>query len=71
MKQFGGRFIARGGRVLPLEGEWNPQRIVIIEFPTLEQATSWAGSVEYASAKRLRQKASNSKLIVVEGVALP
>ena len=70
VKQFGGRFLVRGGRVLPLEGEWNPQRIVIIEFPTLEQAKSWAASAEYAPAKLLRQRASKSKLIVVEGVDL-
>ena len=71
VKQFGGRFIARGGRVVTLEGEWTPQRLVILEFPTLEQAKSWADSAEYAPAKRLRQQSAKSKLIVVEGVSLP
>ena len=70
VKQFGGRFIARGGRVVTLEGDWNPQRVVILEFPTLEQAKAWAESVEYAPAKLLRQRASKSKLIVIEGVGL-
>ena len=68
VKQFGGRFIARGGRVVALEGDWNPQRIVILELPTLEQAKSWVESVEYAPAKLLRQKSAKSRLIVVEGV---
>ena len=66
--QFGGRFIARGGRVMALEGDWNPERVVILEFPTFEQAKSWAESAEYAPAKLLRQKSAKSRLIVVEGV---
>ena len=70
VKQFGGRFIARGGRVVALEGDWTPQRVVILEFPTLEQAVAWAESAEYAPAKLLRQRASKSKLIVIEGVSL-
>ena len=71
VQQFGGRFIARGGRMVALEGDWNPERVVILEFPTFEQAKSWAESAEYAPAKLLRQRASKSKLIVIEGVALP
>ena len=71
VKQFGGRFLARGGRVALLEGDWDPKRIVIIEFANLEQAKAWAESAEYAPAKRIRQQASKSRLIVVEGVAQP
>ena len=67
--QYGGRFLARGGRTDTLEGEWSPKRLVIIEFPSIAQAQAWADSPEYAPAKRLRQLASISKLIVVEGVA--
>ena len=65
--QYGGRFLARGGRTETLEGDWSPKRLVIIEFPSVEQARAWADSVEYAPAKRLRQLASKSNLIVVEG----
>ena len=67
VKQFGEKFITRGGRVVALEGDWNPQRIVILEFPSLEQAKSWVESVEYAPAKLLRQQFTKSRLIVVEG----
>lgn len=69
--QYGGRFLARGGRVEPLEGDWSPRRLVILEFPSIEQALAWADSPEYAPAKRLRQLASKSNLIVVEGTAAP
>ena len=67
--QYGGRFLARGGQIENLEGDWSPRRVVIIEFPSLERARAWSDSPEYASAKLLRQKASTSRLIVVEGVA--
>ena len=67
--QYGGRFLARGGRTDTLEGEWSPERLVIIEFPSVAQARAWADSPEYAPAKRLRQITTISNLIVVEGVA--
>ena len=67
--QYGGRFLVRGGRVEPLEGDWSPARLVILEFPSLDQARAWIDSPEYAPAKRLRQLASKSNLILVEGVA--
>ena len=66
--QYGGRFLARGGRTDTLEGEWSPKRLVIIEFPSVAQARAWADSPEYAPAKRLRQITTISNLIVVEGV---
>ena len=66
--QYGGRFLARGGRTETLEGDWSPKRLVILEFPSVEQARAWADSPEYAPAKRLRQLASKSNLIVIEGV---
>ena len=66
--QYGGRFLARGGRTETLEGDWSPKRLVILEFPSVEQARAWADSPEYAPAKRLRQRAAKSNLIVVEGV---
>ena len=67
--QYGGRFLARGGRTETLEGDWSPKRLVIIEFPSVEQARAWADSPEYAPAKRLRQLASKSNLIMIEGAA--
>lgn len=65
---YGGRFVARGGRAERLEGDWQPQRIVILEFESLERAKAWWGSTEYAGPKKLRQSASTADMIVVEGV---
>jgi uncharacterized protein (DUF1330 family) len=65
--KYGGKFIVRGGRVEPLEGGWAPQRIVALEFPSMEQAQKWYRSPEYAPLIELRKKASRGKLILVEG----
>jgi len=65
--QYGGRFVVRGGKVQPLEGGWSPKRVVVVEFPTMEQAQKWYRSAEYAPLIKLRQKASKGKLLLVEG----
>ena len=65
--QYGGKFLARGGRCETLEGDWIPKRLVILEFPSVEQAKAWMESQEYAPAKRIRQKASKSNMVVIEG----
>ena len=71
VQQFGGRFLARGGELDVLEGEWRPKRLVILEFPSMAQAKAWASSAEYAPAKKVRQRASRSNIIVVDGAAPP
>ena len=66
--KYGGRYIVRGGKTEVLEGNWNPPRLVVLEFPTTDSARKWWASPEYAEAKSLRHKASNSEMIVVEGL---
>jgi len=68
VSKYGGRFLARGGQVETLEGTWSPKRLVIIEFPSVAEARTWIESPDYAPARRLRQQASRSNIIVVEGV---
>ena len=65
--KFGGRFIVRGGKVDAKEGDWKPERMIALEFPSMEQAQKWYHSAEYAPLIKLRQKASKGKLIIVEG----
>ena len=65
--KFGGKFIVRGGKVEPLEGDWVPKRMVALEFPSMEQAQKWYRSEQYAPLIKLRQKASRGKLIIVDG----
>lgn len=64
---FDGRFVVRGGQTETLEGEWNPERIVVLEFPTVERAKEWWGSDVYSKAKLIRQRAAKTKMIVVPG----
>ena len=65
---YGGRYIARGGATEVLEGDRVPNRTVIIEFPSMEQAKAWHDSEEYAHPKDMRIRATNSHVIVVEGI---
>lgn len=65
---FGGRFVARGGKTDVLEGDWNPKRLVILEFPNAERARQWYDSPEYAAAKALRQATSTGSLVLIGGV---
>ena len=67
VQKYGGRFIVRGGTVEALEGGWAPQRIVALEFPSMDAVRKWYHSPEYAPLIKLRQKASRGKLIAVEG----
>ena len=68
VEQFGGRFIARGGKVELLEGSWNPARVVILEFPSVERARAWWQSPEYSEARAIRQATSEGTLLIVDGV---
>ncbi len=67
IEKYGGRFAARGGKAEALEGGWTPKRIVVLEFPSYDQALKWYRSPEYAPLIKLRQRASRGELIVVEG----
>lgn len=68
IEKYGGRFLARGGKVVSKEGGWQPPRLVILEFPDLARAESWYHSPEYAPALAMRIRASNSRLILAEGM---
>lgn len=68
VKLYGGKYIARGGYNETLEGDWQAKRLVILEFPSVEQAKNWVNSPEYAPARALRHKYARSNMVVVEGV---
>jgi uncharacterized protein (DUF1330 family) len=68
ISQYGGRYLARGGATEPLEGSWQPKRLVILEFPTAERARAWWASPEYAEAKTLRHACARSEMLLVEGL---
>jgi uncharacterized protein (DUF1330 family) len=66
---YGGRYIARGGAVETLEGDWAPSRLVILEFDSVEQAKAWWDSPEYRDARGIRHQSARSQMIVVEGMS--
>jgi uncharacterized protein (DUF1330 family) len=65
---YNGKFIVRGGQTATLEGDWQPGRIVVLEFPNMETAKQWWASEEYGVAKLIRQRAATTRMIAVESV---
>jgi uncharacterized protein (DUF1330 family) len=68
IEAYGGRFVVRGGKTETLEGQWQPKRLVIIQFDSVERAKQWWASEEYRDAKALRQRTAVTNLVIVEGV---
>jgi uncharacterized protein (DUF1330 family) len=64
----GGRFVVRGGELAVLEGDWEPTRLVVLEFENLDAAKRWYASAEYQAAKQLREGAATLRMVAVEGV---
>jgi uncharacterized protein (DUF1330 family) len=65
---YGGRYLVRGGKSEVLDGEWQPRRLVVLEFDSMERAKAWRDSAEYAEAKKVRDECARANMIVVEGV---
>ena len=65
---FGGRFLVRGGSTQTFEGDWTPERFVILEFPSVEKAKEWWSSEIYSKAKSIRQRAAYTQMILAEGI---
>ena len=51
-----------------IDGDWSPDRIIVLEFDSTEQARAWQTSPEYTELKKIRTKAANANVIIVEGV---
>jgi uncharacterized protein (DUF1330 family) len=67
VEAFGGKYLARAGRTETLEGDWAPRRLVILEFPSIEQAQTWLNSDEYREARELRHATARTQMVVIEG----
>jgi uncharacterized protein (DUF1330 family) len=68
LAQYGGKILVRGGQHQTLEGDWKPRRLVVTEFPSVEQARRWYDSEEYRPLKALRLRTARGSLVLVEGV---
>ena len=67
--QYGGRYVVRGGPVVPLSGGWQPARVIVVEFDTFDAIRAFVTSPEYAALAPLREVSTETRAIAVEGYA--
>ena len=67
VEKYGGKYLVRGGDLETLERDWQPKRLIVLEFPSVVNAKQFYDSEEYGPLKALRIKATNSKMVLVEG----
>jgi uncharacterized protein (DUF1330 family) len=68
VERYGGKYIVRGGAVEALEGNWKPNRIVVLKFDSAQRAKEWLNCEEYREPRNMRHRTARTKMIVVEGV---
>jgi uncharacterized protein (DUF1330 family) len=66
--KFNGRYLVRGGAYELLEGDWRPERVVVVEFESMEKARAFYDSPEYVAARRARDGCSRFDMLLVEGL---
>mgnify|MGYP003433713170 FL=1 len=68
----GGEYMVRGGKIETLEGQWNPQRMVMLRFPSYDQAKAFYDSEAYRRVRAKRQGATEFfNMVLIEGVSAP
>ena len=68
VEKYGGKYRVRGGAIEKAEGDWEPSRMVVIEFESMEQLKKWYHSQEYSGPMKLRHQSANANVLFVEGV---
>lgn len=66
--KFGGRYLVRGGQVKVVSGDWNPARLIIVEFKSIDKFNAWWNSSEYRAIALLREQSVRTNAVVVEGI---
>ena len=69
IKKFGGKFLVRGGDFEVYEGNWNPKRLVVVKFESMQKAKQFYDSPEYNAVKELRQSSAYTEWVFVEGLS--
>ena len=64
----GGRYLARGGTIDVLEGNWRPNRLILVRFQSAVAARAWWASKEYAALKGARQASTDCNMLIVDGI---
>src|ERR1039457_3802044 len=67
VEQYGGKYIVRGGKAEKLEGNWDPKRIVILQFESMQRAKEWLNCEEYREPRKMRHRTAKTNMILVEG----
>jgi uncharacterized protein (DUF1330 family) len=67
-RKHGGEYLVRGGSVLVLEGEWKPNRLLVLRFPNLAAVSNLFNDPEYQPFKALRQRVTECEIVAVEGI---
>lgn len=70
VKKYGGRYLVRGGDVISIFGNWNPERIAIVEFETEQQLRNCFNSAEYLKIAPFRENSTITKSVIVNGYLL-
>ena len=68
VESHGGKYLARGGAIEVVQGDWTPNRIVVVEFDSVERARGWQDSPEYVELKAMLNRSSNTSVVITEGV---
>ena len=68
IEKYGGKYLVRGATPEVIEGSWDPKRLVVLEFESVERARQWHTSQEYSSVRLIGQKVSSSEVVFVQGV---
>jgi uncharacterized protein (DUF1330 family) len=66
VEQYGGRYLVRGAPYITLEGSWQPQRLVVLEFPSMDAAKAFYDSPEYSAARAARAGVSDFDMLLAE-----
>jgi uncharacterized protein (DUF1330 family) len=65
---YGGRYLARTSKVEPLSGGWKPERLIILEFPSVDNIHRWLDSAEYRAIAPLREAGAETRAVILDGV---
>ncbi|MDE0231960.1 MAG: DUF1330 domain-containing protein [bacterium] len=68
VEAYGGKYLVRGGKTEHRYGEWQPGRVVVIEFASFEQARTFADSPEFTELRDLIDRSARARMILAEGV---
>jgi uncharacterized protein (DUF1330 family) len=68
LEKAGGKYLARGGAHKVYEGDWEPRRIVLLEFPSVAAFESFYNGPTYQGLKSIRDACSSARLVSVEGL---